>query len=74
MQTISAKTEKGKTMDELAYARHIRRAKEADELVKAILEVYGFRTPWKKAYFMAIKDKLLSKEEKELVKEFHPVR
>ena len=60
-------------MDELAYARHIKRAKEAENVYRTIRELYGWEIPWKKSYFMAIKDKLLTKEEKDLVKQFHPV-
>jgi hypothetical protein len=60
-------------MDELAYARHIERAKEAENVYRTIRELYGWGIPWNKSYFMAIKDKLLSKEEKDLVKQFHPV-
>ena len=60
-------------MDELAYARYNKRANEAGEVYKTIRELYGWEIPWKKAYFMAIKDKLLSKEEKDLVKQYHPV-
>ena len=60
-------------MDELAYARHINRAKEAENVYRTIRELYGWEIPWKKSYFMAIKDKLLTKEEKDLVKQFHPV-
>lgn len=66
--------EKGKAMDELAYARHIQRANEADFIYKTIRELYGYEIPWKQAYFMAIKEKLLYPKEKELVKEFYPVR
>lgn len=61
-------------MDELAYARHIKRAKEAEEVYRTIRELYGLEIPWNKSYFMAIKDKLLSREEKELVKEFYPIK
>ncbi|MBQ3146805.1 MAG: hypothetical protein IJB91_03660 [Oscillospiraceae bacterium] len=61
-------------MDEVAYARHIRRAKEADFIYNTIRAIYGIEIPWQQAYFMAIKDKLLYPEEKELVKEFHPVK
>lgn len=61
-------------MDELAYARHIKRANEAEFIYKSIREIYGFAIPWKQAYFMAIKDKLLYPEEKKLVKEFYPVK
>lgn len=60
-------------MNELAYARHIQRAKEAESIYKTIKELYEY-IPWKQAYFMAIRDKLLSKEQKELVKEFYPVK
>lgn len=60
-------------MDELAYARHIQRAKEAENVYRTIRELYGWEIPWNKSYFMAIKDKLLSKEEKDLVKQFHKV-
>ena len=60
-------------MDEIAYARHINRAREADSIYREIRELYGWGVPWKVAYFMAVKDKLLSKEQKELVKEFHPI-
>lgn len=61
-------------MDELVYKRYQNRAKKADELQRTVMELYGFGIPWKQAYFMAIKDRLLSKEEKELVKEFHPIK
>ena len=61
-------------MDEIAYARHLKRADRADETYRTIREIYGWEIPWNKSYFMAIKDKLLTKEDKELVKEFHPVR
>ena len=60
-------------MDEMAYARYIKRANEADSIYEAIRDLYGWKTPWVEAYFMAIKDKLLDKEDKELVKEFHPL-
>ena len=60
-------------MDELAYARHINRAKEAENVYRTIRELYGWEIPWNKSYFMAIKDKLLTKEEKDLVKQYHPV-
>lgn len=65
-------------MDELAYARYIQNMKQqeekAREIYKTIRELYGWETPWKKSYFMAIKDKLLSKEDKDIVKEFYPVK
>ena len=61
-------------MDELMYLRYQDRAKKADEIQRAVMELYGFGVPWKQSYFMAIKDRLLSKEEKELVKVFHPIR
>lgn len=61
-------------MDEFAYERYMADAKKADELQRVILELYGFGTPWKQAYFMAIKDKLLSKDDKNLLKEFHPIK
>lgn len=60
-------------MDELAYARHIKRAKDAENVYCTIRELYGWEIPWKKAYRMSIQDKLLSKEEKDLVEQFHPV-
>lgn len=61
-------------MDEAAYTRYIARSKEADEIYRTIRELYGWLTPWDKAYFMAIKDGILSKDDKKLVKEFHPIR
>jgi hypothetical protein len=61
-------------MDEIAYARHIRRANEAEFIYKTIRELYGWEIPWNKSYFMAIKDRILYPEEKKLVKEFYPVR
>lgn len=60
-------------MDEVAYARYIKRSKESDEIYCTIRELYGWSVPWDKAYFMAIKDKILSKDDKALVKEFHPI-
>ena len=61
-------------MDDLAYARYVRRAKKAEECFIAIRELYGWHIPFRKAYLMAIKDKLLSNEEKNLINEFYPVR
>lgn len=61
-------------MDELAYARHLKRADRATETYRTIRELYGWEIPWKTSYFMAIKDKLLSKEDKDIVKAFYPVR
>ena len=61
-------------MDEIAYARYIQRGRKADEIYKTIRELYGYDVPWNKVYFMAIKDKLLSAEEKKLVKEFHAIK
>ena len=61
-------------MDELAYARYYQGERKARELYLAIRELYGSEIPWNKSYFMAIKDKLLSKEEKELVKKFYPIK
>ena len=61
-------------MDELAYRRHIKRANEAEKLYKTIREMYGKEIPWKQAYILAVKDRLLSDEEKNLVKEFYLMR
>jgi hypothetical protein len=61
-------------MDELAYARYIQEAKKADEVYKTIRDLYGRDISWPTAYYRAIKDRLLSKEEKDLVKQFHPIR
>ena len=57
-----------------AYAKYIQKAKRADEIYETIRDLYGWETPWKQAYFMAIKDRMMSQEEKNLVKEFHPVK
>lgn len=56
------------------YQAYIQQMKKAEEIYNTIRELYGYGTPWKLAYFMAIKDKLLSKEDKDLVKMFYPVR
>ena len=61
-------------MDEVAYARYMQRAKDADFIYKTIREIYGYEIPWKQAYYKALKDKLLYPEEKKLVKEFHPIK
>ena len=61
-------------MNELAYTQHIKKAEKADTLYRTIRELYGWESPWRETYFRAIKDKLLSKEDKLLVKEFHPVK
>lgn len=61
-------------MDELVYARYMANVKKADALHRTIMELYGYNIPWKQAYFMAIEDKLLSKDDKSLLKEFHPIK
>lgn len=61
-------------MDEFAYAAYIRRAKKADDVYETIRDLYGWEISWPTAYYRAIKDRLLSKEEKDLVKQFHPIR
>jgi hypothetical protein len=61
-------------VDELAYRRYIERANKAEELYKTIREMYGKEIPWKQAYLLAVKDRLLSFAEKNLVKEFYSLR
>lgn len=61
-------------MDELAYRRYIERANEAEAIYRTIREMYGKEIPWKQAYLLAVKDRLLSFKERNLVKEFHPMR
>ena len=61
-------------MNEAAYTNHINRANKSDEIYRTIRDLYGWSIPWYEAYFMAIKDGILSKDDKQLVKEFHPVR
>lgn len=61
-------------MDELAYARYYQNERKARELYLAIRDLYGWGYTWAQTYFMAIKDKMLSKEEKELLKQFYPIK
>lgn len=61
-------------MDELAYARYYEGERKARELYLAIRDLYGWDYTWSQAYFKAIKDKLLSREEKELVKKYYPIK
>lgn len=60
-------------MDELAYRRYCDRGKIADNIFRAVRSEYPF-LPWRNAYLRAVKDGLLTKDERELVREFHPVR
>ena len=61
-------------MDELAYARYYQNEKKAREVYLAIRDLYGWDYTWAQAYFKALKDKLISKEEKELVKTYYPIK
>lgn len=60
-------------MDELAYRRYCDRGKAADDIFRAIKSMYASLS-WQNAYLRAVKDGLLTKDERELVLEFHPVR
>lgn len=60
-------------MDELAYRRYCDRGKAADDIFRAIKSMYA-SLPWRDAYLRAVKDGLLTKDERELVRESHPVR
>lgn len=61
-------------MNEVAWALHCKKEKQAEEIYRTIRELYGWEIPWNKSYFMAIKDKMLSADEKNLVKEFYPIK
>lgn len=60
-------------MDELAYRRYCDRRKAADDIFRAIKSMYA-SLPWRDVYLRAVKDGLLTKDDRELVREFHPVR
>lgn len=60
-------------MDELAYRCYCDRGKAADDIFRAIKSMYASLS-WRNAYLRAVKDGLLTKDERELVREFHPVR
>lgn len=60
-------------MDELAYRRYCDRGKAADDIFQAVKSMYA-SLPWRDAYLRAVKDGLLTKDDRELVREFHPVR
>lgn len=60
-------------MDELAYRRYCDRGKAADDIFRTIKSMYASLS-WRNAYLRAVKDGLLTKDERELVREFHPVR
>lgn len=60
-------------MDELAYRRYCDRGKAADDIFRAVKCMYS-SLPWRTAYVRAVKDGLLTKDDRELVREFHPVR
>lgn len=59
-------------MDKLAYRRYCDRGKAAYDIFKAVKSMYPF-LPWKDAYLRAVKDGLLTKDDRKLVREFHPV-
>lgn len=59
-------------MDELAYRRYCDREKAADDIFRAVKGMYPSLT-WQDAYLRAVKDRLLTKDDRELVREFHSV-
>ena len=61
-------------MNEAAWALYCKMAKQADEIYRTIRDLYGWEIPWNKSYFMAIKDKMFTADEKNLVKEFYPIK
>ena len=58
--------------DELAYRRYCDRGKAADDIFRAVKGMYPSLT-WQDAYLRAVKDRLLTKDDRELVREFHSV-
>lgn len=60
-------------MDELAYRCYCDRGKAADGIFRAVRNIYP-SLPWRDAYLRAVKDGLLTKDDRELVRKFHPVR
>ena len=58
--------------DELAYRRYCDRGKAADDIFRAVKGMYPSLT-WQDAYLRAVKDRLLTKDDRELVSEFHSV-
>ena len=61
-------------MNAVDWALYCKRAKQADEIYRTIRELYGWGIPWNKSYFMAIKDKMFTEDENNLVKEFYPIK
>lgn len=59
-------------MDELAYRRYCDRRKAADDIFRAVKGMYPSLI-WQDAYLRAVKDRLLTKDDRELVREFHSV-
>lgn len=59
-------------MDELTYRRYCNRGKAADDIFWAVKSMYA-PMPWRTAYVRAVKDGLLTKDDRELVREFHPI-
>ena len=58
-------------LDERAYAEYWKRSNKADELYGAIRELYGKDIPLKQAYLKALRDGMLSEEDKALLREFY---
>lgn len=58
--------------DELAYRRYCDRRKAADDIFRAVKCMYPSLI-WQDAYLRAVKDGLLTKDDRELVREFHSV-
>lgn len=50
-------------MDELAYRRYCDRGKAADDIFRAIKSMYASLS-WRNAYLRAVKDGLLTKDER----------
>lgn len=62
----------GVKLNESAYRHYCDRGKAAYDIFRAVKSMYA-SLPWREAYLRAVRDGVLTKDERQLVREFHPI-